>query len=71
MYPLAQTKETGGLVDRETLAARWCCSTETIKRMEKRGEIERIQLGPRAVRYRLADVIQIEGARSAGRKEGI
>jgi len=54
--------ETGGLIDREKIAARWCCSIETIKRMEKRGLLKRVQLCERMVRYRLADVIKLEGA---------
>jgi hypothetical protein len=65
----AHTPETGGLVDRETLAARWCCSIETIKRIEKRGKLVRVQLGPRAVRYRLSDVLKIEGERFPAGKE--
>ena len=50
-----------GLIDREKLAARFCCSIETIKRMEKRGLLKRVQLGERLVRYRLSDVIKLEG----------
>ena len=68
MSTLATTAQTGGLIDRETLAARWCCSIETIKRIEKRGKLARVQLGPRAVRYRLADVLKVEGALAEGRK---
>jgi hypothetical protein len=59
----------GGLIDRDTLAARWCCSIETIKRIEKRGKLPRVQLGPRAVRYHLCDVLKIEGERSLNGKE--
>jgi hypothetical protein len=51
-----------GLIDREKLAARFCCSIETIKRMEKRGLLKRVQLCERMVRYRLADVLKLEGA---------
>jgi hypothetical protein len=49
-----------GLIDREKLAFRWDCSVETIKRMEKRGRLRRVQLGERMVRYRLSDVIKLE-----------
>lgn len=49
-----------GLIDREKLAARFCCSIETIKRMEKRGILRRVQLGERLVRYRMSDVLKLE-----------
>lgn len=65
----ADTTKTGGLIDRDTLAARWCCSIETIKRIEKRGKLARVQLGPRAVRYRISDVLKIEGERAPSREE--
>lgn len=61
-------QQDGGLIDRESLASRWRCSIETIKRIEKRGKLARVQLGPRAVRYRLAEVRQIEGARTPDAK---
>lgn len=50
-----------GLIDREKLTARFCCSIETIKRMEKRGLLKRVQLCERMVRYRLSDVLKLEG----------
>lgn len=50
-----------GLIDREKLAARFCCSVETIKRLEKRGLLKRVQLGERMVRYRMSDVLKLEG----------
>ena len=55
------TASVQGLIDREKLAARWCCSIETIKRMEKRGLLKRVQLCERMVRYRLSDVLKLEG----------
>ena len=48
------------LIDREKLAARWCCSIMTLKRMEKRKLLKRVQLCDRLVRYRLEDVIEFE-----------
>jgi predicted DNA-binding transcriptional regulator AlpA len=54
-----------GLIDREKLAARLCCSIETIKRMEKRGLLKRVQLGERLVRYRLSDIQKLEGYQQA------
>jgi len=60
--PIPDTIPAQGLIDREKLAARFCCSIETIKRMEKRGLLKRVQLGERLVRYRLVDVLKLEGA---------
>ena len=57
------TQQTGGLLSREDVAKRFSCSTETVKRLEKRGKLPRIQLGERAVRYRMADVLAIENGR--------
>jgi len=56
---------TQGLIDREKLAARWCCSIETIKRMEKSGLLRRVQLSERMVRYRMVDVLKHEGGPAA------
>ncbi len=62
--PTTPQPQNIGLIDREQLAARWCCSIETIKRMEKRGRLKRVQLGERMVRYRLADVLKLEESRA-------
>ncbi len=56
------TTSAQGLIDRENLAARWCCSIETVKRIERRGLLKRVQLCERMVRYRLSDVLKLEGA---------
>ncbi len=48
------------LIDRENLAARFSCSIATIKRMERRGLLKRIQLGERLVRYRMSDIQKLE-----------
>jgi hypothetical protein len=55
------TSSAQGLICREKLAARFCCSIETIKRMEKRGLLKRVQLCERMVRYRISDVLKLEG----------
>jgi hypothetical protein len=57
-----------GLIDREKLAARWCCSIETIKRIEKRGLLSRVHLAERMVRYRLSEVLKIEAGKEGKRK---
>jgi predicted DNA-binding transcriptional regulator AlpA len=50
------------LLSRNSLAHRWGCSIETIKRREKDGTLKPIYLpGGRLVRYRLADVLDAEG----------
>lgn len=49
------------LIDRETLKARWGVSIPTIQRREKDGTLKPIYIpGGRLVRYRLADIEQIE-----------
>ena len=53
------------LLSRKDLAARWGCSIETIKRTEKRKGLRQVRIGPRTVRYRLADVIAIEASITA------
>ncbi len=60
--PIPDPIPAQGLIDRENLAARFCCSIETIKRLEKRGLLQRVQLGERLVRYRLSDVLKLEGS---------
>ena len=47
------------LLSRKTLATRWAVHPETIKRIEKRGKLNALQLGGQ-VRYRLSEVIQHE-----------
>jgi len=57
------TQEGEGLYDRRTLAARWRCSIETIKRREKDGSLQPVYLpGGRLVRYRISDILKAEGA---------
>jgi hypothetical protein len=63
--PKTQQITNLGLIDREQLAARWSCSIETLKRMEGRGLLKRVQLSERMVRYRLADVLKHEGETQA------
>ena len=53
--------ETGSLLSRAQLALRWSCSIETLKRREKSGGLSRILIGPRLIRYSMAEVLKIEG----------
>ena len=57
------TKQT--LIDRKELAARWGCSILTVKRREKDGILKPIHLSTRLVRYRLADVEELEALATA------
>jgi hypothetical protein len=50
---------TGNLLSRATLAVRWECSIETLKRREKAGILCPVILG-RIVRYRLIDIVALE-----------
>jgi predicted DNA-binding transcriptional regulator AlpA len=61
MHTQNKTSESGGIISRESLATRWECSQETLKRMEKRGQLSRVMLGERMVRYRMSEVLRIEG----------
>ncbi|MDI1311367.1 hypothetical protein [Prosthecobacter sp.] len=54
--PTQDTASAQGLICREKLAACFCCSIETIKRMEEQGILKRPQLCERLMRYGLSDV---------------
>ena len=57
------TQETGaGLVSRETVAKRFEISIEGVKRLEKAGKLQRVIVGLRSVRYRMDQVLKLEGA---------
>jgi predicted DNA-binding transcriptional regulator AlpA len=60
-----QTEHEEKLISRERLAERWDTSVMTIKRMENTGDLRRISLCKRLVRYRLSDVLEFE--RKGGR----
>lgn len=57
------------LITRETLAARWSLTKESIKRMERKGLVQPIKLAPRVVRYDLAAIEAYEAAATLDRKE--
>jgi len=48
------------LVSRKSLAARWQCSVETVKRRTAAGQLHAIRFGPRMVRYALSEIIRVE-----------
>ena len=49
------------LIDRKELAARWKVSIPTLKRMEKRGELQPLAISERIIRYNLALIESMEG----------
>lgn len=61
-----QTTSAPALLSRAQLALRWSCSIETLKRREKSGALKRILIGPRIIRYALADVLKIESSHKGG-----
>jgi predicted site-specific integrase-resolvase len=62
------------LLSRDQLAERWGCCKETIKRMQRKGELLAIVFSGKNIRYSLADIEQLEQERKhrkyamAGRK---
>jgi hypothetical protein len=52
---------TEKLLTRREVAQRWRCCEHTIMR---RGDLRPLVLGPRFIRYRLANVLEIEAAAS-------
>src|SRR5215471_6270191 len=48
------------LITRKSLAARWQCSVETIKRRTAAGQLHPIRFGPRMLRYALEEVRRVE-----------
>ncbi|MDR0741850.1 MAG: helix-turn-helix domain-containing protein [Puniceicoccales bacterium] len=51
------------LLTRDQLAERWGCCKETVKRMQRQGEIPAIIFSGKNIRYALADIEQIEQER--------
>jgi len=45
---------------RRQLAIRWNCSVSTLKRMEKAGGLKPVRLGPRTLRYPMAQIKNLE-----------
>lgn len=52
--------ESDRLLTRSDLALRWGCSLSTIKRYEKKGLLKVIRIGPRLIRFKLDDVLDVE-----------
>jgi hypothetical protein len=58
------------LVSRRTLAERWACSDETVKRRERAGLLTPIRFSLRLIRYRLAEVLALE-VRGIAKRGGV
>jgi len=52
------------LLSRAQLAERWSCSIETLKRRESAGTLKRVLIGPRVIRYRMNDILNLEGSKA-------
>jgi hypothetical protein len=48
------------LITRKSLATRWQCSVETVKRRTAAGQLHPIRFGPRMLRYALDEVRRVE-----------
>jgi predicted site-specific integrase-resolvase len=51
------------LLSREELAKRWNCCKETIKRMQRRGDLSAIIFSGKNIRYLLSDIEKVEQER--------
>jgi hypothetical protein len=54
------------LITRKSLATRWQCSVETIKRRTAAGQLHPIRFGPRMLRYPLDEVRRVEREGAGG-----
>jgi hypothetical protein len=64
MSEINQQAKPDSLLDRRALANHWRCSIETLKRREKDGTLTPVYLpGGRLVRYRLSEILKLEGTR--------
>ena len=58
---IARLLSAESLLSRKDLAERWGVSTETIKRREREGLIERLRFNQRLLRYRLKVIQAVDG----------
>ena len=54
------TPEKETFLSRPELARRWGVHLETLKRLEKKGELQAVHFNERRLRYRLSDILKIE-----------
>lgn len=55
--------ESEQFLSRRQLAARWACSTETVKRKTRAGLLYPVRFNARMLRYRLTDILRIEAGK--------
>jgi hypothetical protein len=63
------TPKTSPFITRNQLAERWACSTESLKRYERRGIIHPVKIAERMLRYRLAEIEALENESTLDREE--
>lgn len=63
------TPKTSPFITRSELAERWTCSTESLKRYERRGIIRPVKIAARMLRYRLSEIEALENEATLDRKE--
>ncbi|MFT5407090.1 MAG: ribosome-binding protein aMBF1 (putative translation factor) [Verrucomicrobiales bacterium] len=59
---LSQRASADRMLSRKQLADRWSVSKETIKRREREGLLQPIRFNQRLLRYRLADILELEAS---------
>lgn len=57
------------LLTRQEITIRWGCGLSSVKRLEKRGVLQPIVLGPKLLRYRLSDIVRVEHKFSENRNK--
>jgi len=57
---IPSSKQSEQFLKRRELAARWHCSTETIKRRQRAGLLHPVRLSQRLLLYKLSEVETIE-----------
>lgn len=66
---LSSASKSPVFISRPHLAGRWECSTETLKRYERRGIIHPVKIAARMLRYRLTEIEALENEGTLDRKE--
>ena len=56
-------------ISRPALAARWCCTSETLKRKERVGLLKPVVIGPRLLRYKMSEIVALENSATLDRRQ--
>jgi len=54
------TQSTEQLISRKSLAFRWECSVETIKRRTREGLLHPVRFNQRMIRYSMSEILRVE-----------